>query len=215
MSGPHLWKETHSGQCACEDPNLRISGSPQAYLFVSTAFGRSGGVSAGGSVPPVAPPPPPPSPTTLRRVEAADRAVTQVGDLLASLKDGFVRNVSTPDPERANRRLTESASQTVNDLLENTRAGGQPVFGSRTLAGSNVLRAYADSSGESLPVRRALEVVEQSLRAVPEALDGMRVGSLAEVETASETLDRLGERMDSSRRSLVNAARPSGLDLQA
>ncbi|HCM73311.1 MAG TPA: hypothetical protein DIS87_04140, partial [Armatimonadetes bacterium] len=151
------------------------------------------------------------------RIVAAQRLVVQMTDLVAGVREGLEANATRTTDLKADERLIQSAYATAVDLIENTRADGEPVVSLQTTgpAIQNAANAYGmvKGDGESPLIRRLGNLLTGPDGVVP-TLDALRQDELFSPEESQARLARLESRLEALREPLARAGQP-GLDMSA
>lgn len=151
------------------------------------------------------------------RIVAAQRLVVQMTDLVAGVREGLEANATRTTDLKADERLIQSAFATAVDLIENTRADGEPVVSLQTTgpAIQNAANAYGmvKGDGESPLIRRLGNLLTGPDGVVP-TLDALRQDELFSPEESQARLARLESRLEALREPLARAGQP-GLDMSA
>lgn len=145
------------------------------------------------------------------RLEVAARLASQTADLLSTVRQGLAANAARHDLQ-ADIRLLDSADATLRDLLENSRAEGQPIVAPET--GPRATYQSAENFG---PILRRLSETMLGPGGVVNTLQTLRSPDEKERASGLEQLARLEARLhalaDPLRR--ATAGGESALDLTA
>jgi hypothetical protein len=145
------------------------------------------------------------------RLEVAARLASQTADLLSTVRKGLATNASRYDLQ-ADARLLDSAEATLRDLLENSRAEGQPIVAPE--AGPRATYQSAENFG---PILRRLSETMLGPGGVVNTMQALRSPDEAERASGLEQVARLEARLhalaDPLRR--ASASGDAALDLTA
>lgn len=151
------------------------------------------------------------------RIVAAQRLVVQMTDLVAGVREGLEANATRTTDLKADERLLQSAYATALDLIENTRADGEPVvrLESTGPAVQNAANVYGMVKGDSeSPLIRRLGTLLTGPDGVVPTLDALRQDEIVSADETQARLVRLEMRLEALREPLARAGQP-GLDLSA
>ncbi|MCW5937242.1 MAG: hypothetical protein KIT11_08050 [Fimbriimonadaceae bacterium] len=152
-----------------------------------------------------------------RRLQATDDVLAQTSDLLYDVRTGIRRNAFQANPDRENERLLRSASETVADLVDNSRVDGRRLFANGTPATGlkKALGVYANSQAEPAAVEAALVKAETALRSIPKALGALALEVRGDPNQTDRSILEIDSQLGDARRGLAAAAQPTNLDLRA
>ncbi|MBX3097716.1 MAG: hypothetical protein KF812_12735 [Fimbriimonadaceae bacterium] len=156
---------------------------------------------------------PVPSGKVNAKLEVAARLAGQTADLLYSVREGFRGKPSRSGDLNSGARLVDSALATLNDLIENSRANGQPVV--EPDDGPRLAYASAENFG---PILRRLSETMLGPGGVVSTMNALKSPDPVEQNEALEQVARLEARLhalaDPLRRAATTGASPA-LDLTA